>query len=272
MSYDKGFGGLDYLPCRYGGSKVLFRGPRKTLDAPYVAVLGGTEAYGKFVEHPFPDLIEQATGTTSVNLGCMNAGIDVFTQDPYLLELASEARVTIVQVMGAQNMSNRLYTVHPRRNDRFVKPSALLQTIYREVDFAEFNFNRHMLQRLHEISAERFETVCEELRAAWVARMQHLLGRISGKTVLLWASTRTPDEPAPAFETDPWLIGRTHLDAIAPDVTDTVEVVFSRAAREAGTDGMVFAEMERPAAGQVINAAAHREIGAALAPVVARLL
>ncbi|MEL7098122.1 MAG: DUF6473 family protein, partial [Pseudomonadota bacterium] len=31
MSYDAGHGGLDYLPCRYGASKVLFRGPRKSL-------------------------------------------------------------------------------------------------------------------------------------------------------------------------------------------------------------------------------------------------
>ena len=31
-------GGLNYFPCRYGTSKLLFRGPRRRLDGRYVAV------------------------------------------------------------------------------------------------------------------------------------------------------------------------------------------------------------------------------------------
>ena len=42
-------GALDYFPCRYGRSRVLFRGPRRPLDVPYVAFLGGTETYGRFL-------------------------------------------------------------------------------------------------------------------------------------------------------------------------------------------------------------------------------
>ena len=73
----QGDGALDYYPCRYGSSKLLFRGPRRSLDTAFCAVLGGTEAYGKFVPQPFPDLVEAATGVRMVNLGCMNAGVDV---------------------------------------------------------------------------------------------------------------------------------------------------------------------------------------------------
>ena len=51
---------LDYLPCRYGRSKLLFRGPRRDLTAPYAAVLGGGETYGKYVARPFPALVEAA--------------------------------------------------------------------------------------------------------------------------------------------------------------------------------------------------------------------
>ncbi len=36
--------------------------------------------------------------------------------------------------MGAQNLSNRFYAVHPRRNDRFLRASTLMKTIFREVD------------------------------------------------------------------------------------------------------------------------------------------
>ncbi|MEO0937926.1 MAG: DUF6473 family protein [Pseudomonadota bacterium] len=272
MTYDMGRGGLDYLPCRYGASKILFRGPRKSLDVPYIAMLGGTETYGKYVEAPFADQIEAALRTPCVNLGCLNAGIDAFAQDASLMDIAAQAQVTVIQVMGAQNMSNRLYSVHPRRNDRFVKPSSVLQMIYREVDFTEFNFNRHMLMRLQAISAERFETVCEELRSAWVARMNLLLARIPGKTVLLWASERSPDDAAKRFDSDPWLVGREELNEVSENVTEVVEVVFSKDAVAAGTQGMVFAEMERPAAESVMNAAAHAEVSAALKPVLSAMV
>ena len=46
--------GLDYKPWGFKGTKLQFRGPSVDLDAPFVAVLGGTETYGKYVETPFP--------------------------------------------------------------------------------------------------------------------------------------------------------------------------------------------------------------------------
>ena len=64
-----GAGALDYFPCRYGTSRLLFRGPRRMLDRPYVALLGGTETYGKYVPQPYPALIEAETGLRMVNLG-----------------------------------------------------------------------------------------------------------------------------------------------------------------------------------------------------------
>ncbi|MDZ4134850.1 MAG: DUF6473 family protein, partial [Paracoccaceae bacterium] len=179
-----GAGALDYLPCRYGNSKLLFRGPQRALDDPYCAVLGGTEAYGKFIPSPYPALVEAQTGLKTVNLGCVNAGPDVYLNDPEVLEIAANARLTIVQLMGAQNQTNRFYSVHPRRNDRFLSASPWLRTIYREVDFTEFHFTRHMLQTLQDVSPDRFDVVAEELRAVWVGRMQDLLGRLRGKTLL----------------------------------------------------------------------------------------
>ena len=102
-----GDGALDYFPCRYGMSKLLFRGPHRELDGPFCAVLGGTETYGKFVADPYPALVEQMTGLRMVNLGCINAGPDVFLNEPAVIEIAALARATVVQVLGAQNLTNR---------------------------------------------------------------------------------------------------------------------------------------------------------------------
>jgi hypothetical protein len=179
-----GDGSLDYFPCHYGKSKLMFRGPRQNIEVPYCAVLGGTETYGKFVPRPFVAMVEDISGHQMINLGCMNAGPDVYLNDPDILRIVSRAELAVVQVMGAQNLSNRFYAVHPRRNDRFLRASSWLKSLYRDVDFTEFHFTRHMVQTLQEVSADRFEVVVTELRENWVARMLDLLARIRSPALL----------------------------------------------------------------------------------------
>jgi len=195
MAFEQfGAGALDYYPCRYGKSKLLFRGPRKKLNKPYCAVIGGSETYGKFVEEPYPLLLERMAERSVVNLGYMNAGTDVFANDPTVLEICADAEVTVIQIMGAQNLTNRFYTVHSRRNDRFLKPSDLLNTVYREVDFTEIHFTRHLLCALTEASDQKFEMVRDELKNAWVARMRTILSRVGGRVILLWLAEHSPDD------------------------------------------------------------------------------
>lgn len=269
-----GDGALDYFPCRYGKSKVLFRGPRRDLSREFCAVLGGTETYGKFVAAPYASLVEEATGIPMVNLGCANAGVDVFSNDPTLIGIADRAAVTVVQIVGAQNMSNRFYSVHPRRNDRFLHASQMLKTLFREVDFTEFNFTRHMVRTLQARAPEKFECVAEELRVAWVARMKQLLERIGGQTVLLWMADHRP-VPAGSMirlDRDPILIDAGMIAAVKGHATDYVEVVPSREARAQGVAGKAFAPLEEPAAALVPGPAEHREVARALVPVIQKLL
>jgi len=54
-----GAGALDYSPCSYAGSRILFRGPKADLGGTFVACLGGSETYGKFIPTPYPDLLEE---------------------------------------------------------------------------------------------------------------------------------------------------------------------------------------------------------------------
>ncbi|QYX57837.1 hypothetical protein K1T73_05465 [Roseovarius sp. SCSIO 43702] len=263
MAYERiGDASLDYVPCRYGASKLLFRGPRRSLSGAYAVFLGGTETYGKFIARPYPALVEARTGLKCVNFGWPNAGVDVFLNDADVLAAASGSAVTVLQVPPAPNMSNRFYRVHPRRNDRFLEASAMLRAIYGEVDFTEFHFTRHMLGRLHDLSPERFALVREELQAAWRARMRLLVDHIAAPVVLLWMS-RHPMRGAadvPDIAEDPALVTREMVGEIAPLVHATIDATTSAAAREAGTAGMVFSEFEAPAAAELPNPAAHVEV------------
>ena len=269
-----GEGALDYVPCRYGTSRLLFRGPRRDIERAFVAILGGSETYGKFVPDPFPDLIERDLGLPVANLGCMNAGPDVFLNEDSVTLIAARACVTVVQLLGAQNLSNRYYAVHPRRNDRFLGATPLLRAIFPRVDFTEFNFTRHMLRALQHSSADRFEVVAEELRAAWVARMKQLLSRLNGPTILLWMSDNAPPSPTRRTELaqNPVLVDAEMVTSIRGHATGYVQVITSPEARAQGVQGMAFGPLDAPAAALVPGPLAHREVASALLPLIHDLL
>lgn len=269
-----GDGSLDYYPCRYGMSRVAFRGPRRDLDCPYVVMLGGTETYGKFVPEPYPALVEAATGLRVVNLGVVNAGLDLYLKDPAVLDIASRAQAAVVQVVGAQNLSNRFYTVHARRNDRFLSASPVLRSLYSEVDFTEFSFTRHMLHALQALSADRFEVVAEELRTAWVARMKTLLSSLSCPVVLLWIAGSPPPMPGRRSDlsADPLLVDAEMIAALHARVTCHVESVASPDALSRGTSGMAFSVLDHPAALSLPGPAVHRQIAEQLGAELLRLL
>jgi hypothetical protein len=256
-------GALDYYPCRYGASRLLFRGPRRSLDRPFIAFLGGTETYGKYVSDPFPDLVEDEFGFGAVNLALVNAGVDAYLNDPDVLDVARKAQAVVVQILGAQNLSNRYYTVHPRRNDRFLGATPALKALFREVDFTEFNFTRHMVQGLISVSPPRFDHVVEELREAWVTRMIELLSHLPAeRTLLLWVGHKRP--PAQAARTvlghDPLFVTAEMIARLKGRAAAYAEALVTGAAKFEGLSGMVFAQMEAPAAAVLPGPLAHREM------------
>ncbi|WP_415184889.1 DUF6473 family protein [Phaeovulum sp.] len=268
----QGSGALDYFPCRYGKSKLLFRGPRRRLSQPYCAAIGGTETYGKFVVDPWPKLLEARLGMPVINFGYLNAGIDVFINEPEVATASAAAKVTVIQLMGAQNMSNRYYAVHPRRNDRFLRASNLMQTVFREVDFTEFNFTRHMLSALRQRAPERFQLLAQEMRNAWIARMELLLRGMEGKVVLLWLGEYRATAARDGLGADPVMVSPEMVAAVSPLAAELVRVEPSFAARLAGTKGMYHGELDAPAASEMPGPLVHQEVSEALAPVLSRLI
>ncbi|MEM9342300.1 MAG: DUF6473 family protein [Pseudomonadota bacterium] len=268
MSYERLVDGtIDYLPCRYGKSKLTFRGPRTALNEPYIAFVGGTVTYGKFVEVPYPDLLGREAGVAALNLGFVNAGIDTFIDDDTVLDLCSGARACVIEVMGANKLSNRHYSVHPRRNDRFVAASQELQRLYPEADYSEVHFTRHLLSTLHAIDARRFAAVTDELAEAWTSRMLLFIRSINVPVTLLWVSDRSPDERQDALTgSDPLFVTRDMIDAVCQQAEGCIEVVHPSADRP--DEGMVFSELEFQAARELPGPAIHRQIAADLSPAL----
>ena len=268
---------LSYAPFRYGLSRQFFRGPRRNLDAPYVAFIGGTETYGKFIERPFPDLVEASLGMTCANFGLVNAGVDAYVNDPAIISACHDAKVTVIQILGAQNLSNRFYKVHPRRNDRFLSASTVMKAVYSDTDYADFSFNRHMLLQLYHQYAVRFDILRNELQEAWSTRMNTLIESIDGPVVLLWLSDQPltdlkwNDRPEP-FRHDPLFVTRTMVEKLMTKASYLVEVQPSVEARQRGTEGMVFPMLSSGAASEMAGVQAHSETATKLLPVLRGML
>lgn len=254
-------------PCRYGESKLLFRGPKREIDGPFVAVIGGTEVYGRYVETPFAEILEADLKTQVVNLGCINAGLDSFMHDSDVLRMAREADACVLQVLGAQNLTNRFFRVHPRRNDRFLEALPELYDLYPEVDFTEFHFNRHLLNTIREISENRFEAVRSELRRVWLGRMRLLIRALRRDVVLLWLRYGPSAADCP-MDREPPLVEEDMLEALRAHVRGIVTVDLLRADEANEIPNMVVGAMHIPAAGHVIGPDAHGQIAAALGPVL----
>lgn len=267
-------GVLDQPVCRYAGSTLRFRGPCSRLEEPYVAFLGGNETFGRFVEAPFPQLIDRLLGKTCVNLGCVNAGLDTMLNDAGLMRMAAGAELVVLQLPGAQNLSNRYYRVHPRRNDRFLAPSKRLAALYPEVDFTEFHFTRHLLGTLLRLGPDRFDQIREELRSIWVDRMERLLRALGGRVLLLWL--QYPDDRPHGEDPlgpDPLLVTRSMIDQLRRESRGLIEVSVVPACQRAGEmDQMVYGALQGPAAEHMPGPAMHRRIANRVAERLSHLL
>lgn len=206
---------LDYTLCQYGVSRNIFRGPRKSFCKPYIVCLGGSETFGQSVPAPFPILTERLIGQTVVNLGVTHAGPDLYLKDDTVIDIARMAELCVLQVMGAHNMSNLYYKVHPRRNDRFIKALPALMDIFPEVDFTEFHYTKHLLHHLNLLDCERFQMIGATLRKTWCDKMKRLLKVINRPTVLLWMQNK----PASfSFDSDPLFVTEREISSLSSQV------------------------------------------------------
>ena len=262
---------LDYVPCSYGGSRVLFRGPKREPVGDYVVCLGGTETFGRFIVTPFPELLEGALGLPCINLGVPNAGVDLFLNEPAILDIARCARAVVVQATGAQNVTNGLYSVHPRRNDRFLRAAPALGALFPEVDFTEVHFTRHLLAALAQAGPRRFEEVRRELHRAWTAKMTRLLVEIDAPTLLLAFGRDPLPDRADTGQGGAGLLDRQRLDSLRPQADAVIEVSASRQALAEGTLDMVFHDAEMAAAAVLPGPLAHDEVADAIEPELRRL-
>lgn len=259
---------LDYRMAEVTGSKLQFRGPLPIDGRPFVSILGGSEAFGRFVERPFPAILADWLETPVANLGVVQAGLSLFAGDTSVLNYASQARVAVVQLLEPTNMSNRLYHVHPRRNDRFLGVSPALREMFPSVDFAEINFTGHLIDTLRQTSSDAFDVLVDELKQAWLQRMHSLLEKIECDVMFLRITRERPSN-AVLDPRDQTLIDNAMINKFRSDIVGVAEIALPP---EVSLEGKTFAKSERSAALGSLGPVAHAKIAEALLPWLSDVL
>ncbi|MCU0826735.1 MAG: DUF6473 family protein [Tabrizicola sp.] len=263
-----GAGAPGEISCRYGASRATFRGPARDLSRPYVVFLGGSATYGKAVRRPYPDLVEQAIGLTCVNLAAPNAGPDFYLADPGTLQIAAAAQAAVIQVPGAEGLSNPFYTVHNRRNDRFLAATPALRRLFPEVDFTDIHFTRHLLTVLSATDPGRFAQVRKALAATWLSRMELVLDHLPSRRLLLWIGEQAPSGEMTNLNaaTTPLFVDDGMLATLQDGVSDTLTAILQCEAPPDRTSPAT------PSAREAVDRVDHAAIAALLVPRLGGLL
>ncbi|MEM9437597.1 MAG: DUF6473 family protein [Pseudomonadota bacterium] len=254
---------LDIEPCRYGYSRLTFRGPEADTSKPYIAFLGATETVGPFLKRPFPHLVSETLGMGCANLGIKNAGTDVFLSDADLLRVAKGAEAVVIEVMGAANLSNAFYEVHPRRNDRFVRAHDALYERAPGLDLVDVHFTGHLMREIRSKARHVVADVITELQACWIERMRALMAAVEVPVHLLRFVPDKPGDPAEAAFVEPMM-----LAALAAKAASVTRIKPSLEARANGTSEMFFTPSEAAIALNMQSAATHREAAGALSRAI----
>ena len=244
---------------RFGRSKQIFRGSKPNLKKPYVAFIGGSETFGKFVSTPFPDMVQRYLRMTCANWGTPGAGPGFFLKDPVILEACSNAEICVVQVMNPVALSNRLYSVFPRRNMRLRGVSSALRSLFPGVVFEDFKYVSGMLRKLASEDIEAYQSVLEEQRYAWVSRMRELLNDIETRKLLLWLAPVDAAKP-----------GCIITDEMVAAVGDQVEKVVTVRINAKSGANMAFNGAMRDSAW--MTRGVHSEVSKELAEVLGEML
>ncbi len=269
MSYQfAGIAGSVDQTCHYEGSARRFRGPVRSLTDPFVACLGGDETFGRFVDLPYPAVLQQQLNRPCVNLGSLFCGVEAMTGDVGVRDILAQAEICVLQLPDVAGQSNAFYCVHPQRNDRFLKPTQRLVALYPAVDFTEIHFVRHLLRVLQERCSRRFETVLQALQEQWTSRMTAFLSPVKCPVVVLHLTylNRLPEQDTLSDTLSP---NRPEmLAALAPFVACRVEGNVNPSAMSDDLEDVLFGTMQLPIAEHVLGPATHRRIAEILVSAI----
>lgn len=175
LLFDYKLGNIEELPG------IDVRGPVPDLSQPYFVCVGATQVFGRFCNHPFPELLSRGLGIPVLNLGLSGHGPQVFLEDRFL-SLINGARFAVVQLVSGRIGSNSEFTNSPsgRGEGERLRDGKLM------------TFEDFLNEEIADFPHDHVKRIVEETRDSWVDHYRQLLTAITVPKVVHWFSTVTP--------------------------------------------------------------------------------
>lgn len=170
---------MNYNKAEYRGFSI--RGPLPDFNGKYISYIGAAQTFGRFCDHPFPDLISKHFNVGGLNLSFGGGGPEekIFYKS---IEDINKSKCCVFQVMSGRSCSNGLLTIKKGLNSR-------LSLNDEEIAAPDF---WHMILQLEDIRL--IEKILESSISTYLYNCQLLLSLIECPKILLFYSQEKPKD------------------------------------------------------------------------------
>ena len=211
---------IDYGLFPLAQAWSLIRGPKPKAGAlangNYVTFMGAAQLFGRY-QHKAPHVaVGDALATACLNLSSGGAGPETFAT-PEIIALANAGQAVVLQVLSGRSVGCEEY------------PGTRM-TLRNPTDTTRIDRLKLLAEIWHRSPQECLRLV-EKWQQRYVDMMSHLIDQLTVPVVLVWISTRSPEEwsadrlgQEPDFGRFPQLVDRSMLDQISLHCRRVVEV------------------------------------------------
>lgn len=176
---------IDYQMQEIPGIQGRWRKPLFLNDltpGKYSVCIGAAQTFGRFCEHPYPNLLSQDLGIPVLNLGIAGAGSSNFYSVD-ILNLINQGAFCIVQVMSGRSAPNYYFNSFTGKNAFGLDQGNLGPAAFAEqcIQYCIQNKDRNFINNF-----------VLEIRRAWLDQLSLLAKKIKVPKILFWFSDRQP--------------------------------------------------------------------------------
>jgi len=231
---------VDYhLYTLEGLEQYPLRGPRRVAGRTerYVAYVGAAQTFGRFVAHPFPELVSERIGVPALNMGRAGEGPAWYLETDGVLDWLRGAEAVVVQVMSGRSVPNSMMAT-PYSGGAIVfreggPPDPTFWT-GKGTTVPGMRAGKAYQWLIEHTDEETVRRVVAETRSTWVQLMSDLLDAVQTRTVLLWFSHRPPryregfSSVGRLFGGFPQMVNEEMVGEVRAHADEYVEVVTER--------------------------------------------
>lgn len=213
---------FDYNMYFIEDGRIGLRGPKNYFgQGDYLVFSGAAQTFGRFVLHPFPELVGRFSRKQTLNLGFSGAGPEFYLKRPALIKLIANSELHFLQAMSARSVSAGIFECQgnngvlrfldgPRKDQTFLAAEAY-----------------QLL--LKEYGNQAYQEQVEQAQSRWVELNRELITSTTVPTYLVWVSSKPIGENISATSAVgefPHFVTQDMIDEIRKICVDIVDCSF----------------------------------------------